>query len=103
MFIYTGDIERNIDPARFAIGKLDSPPKYATSTGDCTRDMPRWHPLDSDDSPWNLKPVQWNELLFAADLYKIEELRARCEQHVIEAIENSKAVETLIHVGAQFP
>lgn len=102
MFIYTGEIERNIDPTRFAISKLDRPPKYSIS-GDSTRDEPCWRSLDSGDSPWNFKPVQWDDLLFAADLYKIEELRAICQKYVIEAIENTKAVETLIHVGTRFP
>ncbi|KAF9295092.1 hypothetical protein BGZ74_010966 [Mortierella antarctica] len=102
MFIYTGEIERNINPTRFAISKLDRPPKYSIS-GDSTRDEPCWRPLDSGDSPWNFKPVQWDDLLFAADLYKIEELRAICQKYVIEAIENTKAVETLIHVGTRFP
>ncbi|KAG0035410.1 hypothetical protein BGZ82_005278 [Podila clonocystis] len=36
-----------------------------------------------------------------ADVYS--ELRALCQTHVISGIENSNAVETLIHVGTQFP
>ncbi|KAG0011579.1 hypothetical protein BGZ81_002104 [Podila clonocystis] len=96
-------IERNIDPNRFAISKLDSQPKYIANSGKSTHIVPCWHPLDSDDSPWNLKPVQWDDLLFAADVYGIEELCALCQTHIIRAIENSNAIETLIHVGTQFP
>ncbi|KAF9325105.1 hypothetical protein BG006_011389 [Podila minutissima] len=100
-FIYTGEVERNIDPGQFAIKKLDSPPKY-TSTYDSTRDVPRCRPLDSD-SLNNRKPVVWEDLLFAADLYHIRGLRALSQKHVIEAIESNKAVETLMRVGHQFP
>ncbi|KAF9280804.1 hypothetical protein BGZ74_002519 [Mortierella antarctica] len=100
-FIYTGEVERNIDPSQFAIKKLDSPPKY-TSTYDSTGDVARRPPLDSD-SPKNLKPAAWEDLLFAADLYHIRELRALSQKHVIEAIESNKAVETLMRVGHQFP
>lgn len=100
MFIYTGEIERNIDPTRFAISALDSPPKY-TSACNSKGDVPRWHPLDSD-SAWNLKQASWEDLLYAADLYKIDELKSYCQNRLIEPIDDIKAIETLIHVGPQF-
>lgn len=101
MFIYTGEIERNIDPTRFAISQIEPPTKTA-GTHDNTVDVTRWHPLNLN-SPWDLKPVSWDNLLFAADLYKIEELRILCQKHLIETISANNAVENLINVGPKFP
>lgn len=101
MFIYTGEIERNIDPTRFAISQIEFPTK-TTVVHDNARDVTRWRLL-SPDSPWDLKTVSWDNLLFAADLYKIEELRILCQKQLIETIGASNAVEKLINVGPKFP
>ncbi|KAG0334576.1 hypothetical protein BG000_008224 [Podila horticola] len=101
MFIYTGEVERNIDLSRFAIRKVDNPPKY-TRIYDSKGDIARRHSLDLDSFK-NFQVVLWEDLLFAADLYRINELRALSQEHVIGAIESNKAGETLIRVGHQFP
>ncbi|KAF9002410.1 hypothetical protein BGZ52_009639, partial [Haplosporangium bisporale] len=45
----------------------------------------------------------WSDLLFAADLYKIDDLRSQCQKHLIDTLDDSKVVDTLIHVGPRFP
>ncbi|KAF9377626.1 hypothetical protein CPC16_011742 [Podila verticillata] len=106
MYIYTGAIKTIIDPSQFAIGKvsivLPSPLSDSPGTSDRQQGTPCWHPL-VPNSPWDLKPVQWSDLLFAADLYKIDDLRSQCQKHLIDTLDDSKVVDTLIHVGPRFP
>lgn len=106
MFIYTGEVKTTIDPNQFAIGKVSivppGPSSDSSGISDRSQGTPCWHPF-VPNSPWDLKPVQWSDLLFAADLYKIDDLRSLCQKHLIDTIDNSKAVDTLIHVGPQFP
>ncbi|KAG0035347.1 hypothetical protein BGZ82_005305 [Podila clonocystis] len=101
MFIYSGKIERMVDPSKFAISKPQTSLTVHDTAGR-VKDTFSWHPLDSD-SPCSLKPVTWSELLIAADIYMIEALYARCQEKVIEAIDESSVVETLFRVGNHSP
>ncbi|KAG0034400.1 hypothetical protein BGZ81_004881 [Podila clonocystis] len=101
MFIYSGKIERTVDPSKFAISKPQTSLMVHDTAGR-VKDTFCWHPLDSD-SPWSLKPVTWSELLIAADIYMIEALHARCQEKVIEDIDESSVVETLFRVGGHSP
>lgn len=97
MYIYTGEIERTVDPRKFAI----STPHTSLAirhTAKRVKDTFRWCPQDSG-LPGILGPVPWTDLLIAADIYQIETLHAYCGAKVIEAIDKNSVVETLFRVG----
>ncbi|KAG0015754.1 hypothetical protein BGZ81_011542 [Podila clonocystis] len=53
MFIYTGKIERTVDPNKFALSKPHTSLVILDTDGRAKSSF-RWHPLDVD-SPWHLK------------------------------------------------
>lgn len=97
-FIYSGKIERTVNSGKLAISKPQTS-LMVQDTAARIKDAFRWNPLHSD-SPWNIKPATWSELLNAADIYKIDTLHARCQEKAREAIDERSAVEALFQVGS---
>ncbi|KAG0342242.1 hypothetical protein BG000_006161, partial [Podila horticola] len=98
MFIYSGKIERTVNSSKLAISKPQTS-LTAPDTAARIKDAFRWNPMHSD-SPWNIKPATWSELLIAADIYKIDTLHARCQEKAREAIDEKSTVEALFQVGS---
>ncbi|KAG0028171.1 hypothetical protein BGZ81_004952 [Podila clonocystis] len=71
-FLYCGQVERLNYPGDFAISE-----RLSFRSGQ-VKDAHRWHPLDPG-TPLNTEPVTWQELLDAAEVYKVDALRAHCE------------------------
>ncbi|KAF9380150.1 hypothetical protein CPB97_008532 [Podila verticillata] len=99
MYIYTGKIERMVDPSKFAISTRHTLPAVL-DTAKRGKDTCRWQRQDSG-LPWSLGSIPWINLLIAADVYHIEALHAYCGGKVIEAINENSVVETktLFRVG----
>ncbi|KAI9241239.1 MAG: hypothetical protein BYD32DRAFT_406279 [Podila humilis] len=74
-FIYTGEIHRTSHPEYFAISKFLKGNNYFVAGG--IKDLHQWHFMDLH-RPLS-EPVTWQELLDAANIYKMDALRAQCE------------------------
>ncbi|KAF9899720.1 hypothetical protein EC991_008427 [Linnemannia zychae] len=78
-YIYTGDINRSVDPDRFVLSDSNKASLvWRDSTGKI-EDSIDWRPLDND-SPWRLKDVTWKELRNAAVHFGLKDLQALSEQ-----------------------
>lgn len=95
-YIYTDEVHLAIDADRFAISSGEGSLVWRDPTTGKTRDSVRWHPTDRA-SPWKLKDVTWNELLEAADHYRISDLRTKCLGEVISGMNQSNVVGTLFN------
>ncbi|KAG0347276.1 hypothetical protein BGZ54_004951, partial [Gamsiella multidivaricata] len=95
-------IERSADASKHAICTSESQLVSQTLRGaKPQQESIRWSPLESE-SPWKFKDVTWEELLVAADYYGVTDLRTRCEQAVIDEINQSNALQTLFTIGCSF-
>ncbi|KAF9301637.1 hypothetical protein BGZ74_006464 [Mortierella antarctica] len=71
-FLYCGQVERLNYPGDFAISER---PSFRSGH---VKDAHRWHPLDLG-TPLSAETVTWHELLDAAEVYRVDALRAHCE------------------------
>ncbi|KAF9084550.1 hypothetical protein BGX29_002486 [Mortierella sp. GBA35] len=80
-YIYTGEINRSVDPIRFVLSNTDKATLvWRDSTGKI-EDSVGWRPLDQGSS-WRLKEVTWKELRDAAAHYGLEDLQAIADQEL---------------------
>ncbi|KAF8927151.1 hypothetical protein BGZ58_010592 [Dissophora ornata] len=101
-YIYTGDVSLSVDTSQHAISMTESSlVLQAITRGGKKQESIRWNPLDST-SPWRFKDTAWEELLEAADYFGVSDLRAQCEEAVVKALDESKAVAMLFNTGPCF-
>ncbi|KAG0088034.1 hypothetical protein BGZ92_006690 [Podila epicladia] len=74
-FLYCGQVERLNYPGDFAISEQ---PSFRSGH---VKDTHRWHPLDLS-TPLSAETVTWKELMDAAEVYKVDALRAHCEMAI---------------------
>ncbi|KAG0207729.1 hypothetical protein BGX33_006670 [Mortierella sp. NVP41] len=80
-YIYTGEINRSVDPIRFVLSNTDKATLvWRDSTGKI-EDSVGWRPLDQGSS-WRLKEVTWKELRDAAAHYGLEDLQTIADQEL---------------------
>ncbi|KAG0304736.1 hypothetical protein BGZ98_005079, partial [Dissophora globulifera] len=100
-YIYSGELSLTPDLSQHVISNIDTSLVMHGCSIDKKQEFMQWNPLDST-SPWKLKDVTWEELLIIAEYFGVTELKSRCEEAVINAINASNALPTLFGVGAGF-
>ncbi|KAF9925380.1 hypothetical protein FBU30_004819 [Linnemannia zychae] len=88
-YIYMDEIQLKVDTTSFVISS-------SNSKADSARDSVLW-PSDAEPSTLRFKDVTWDQLLEAADQYKISDLREKCLQKVINELNPSNVARILFN------
>lgn len=101
-YIYMDEIDLSVDISRFVISISDGGSLvWRDSDGKIREHHPSicWPPLDQG-SPWKLKDVAWDELLEAAEVYGVPELRSHCLTGALNGLNEQNAVRSVFSCDA---
>ncbi|KAF9357063.1 hypothetical protein BGX34_009612 [Mortierella sp. NVP85] len=108
-YLYTEDLQLDIDPSEFLICDVDLLPQGASRTLLSSLSTPvlnkalKKHNVAQFYATWTVKDkTTWSDLFLAADRFEIADLRKRCLENLLASVDESNAMEILFGVGTYF-
>ncbi|KAG0239053.1 hypothetical protein BGX31_003071 [Mortierella sp. GBA43] len=100
-YLYTEDVDLNIDPSQYLLCDMDHKP-WASSSTVLSKSLKEYNAAQFY-ATWNVKDkVTWSDLFLAADRFEIADLRQLSLDKLLESVNKDNAVEILFGVGMCF-